>query len=152
MVTAPAPRSPRRARHFPQGTGSPRGRAAAGFSFLEMVLVLMVLGVLFGIAVPRYQSQILKAKEAVLEHNLAVIRERLDQYHADHDAYPAGLADLVVSGYLREIPADPMTGSILWEEVRDDYDPLFPDAPQGVSDVRSRSEEIGTDGRPYREW
>ncbi len=117
-----------------------------------MVLVLLVLGILFAIAVPRYQAQVLKAKEAVLEHNLAVIRERLDQYQADRGAYPAGLADLVVSGYLRAIPEDPMTGSILWEEVRDDYDPLFPDAPAGVADVRSRSAEVGSDGRPYREW
>ena len=130
----------------------PRAPRDAGFSFIEMVLVLLVLGVLFGIAVPRYQAQILKAKEAVLEHNLAVLRERLDQYRADHDEFPASLAELVVSGYLREIPEDPMTQSILWEEVRDGYDPLFPAASAGVSDVRSRSEEAGADGRPYREW
>ena len=124
----------------------------AGFSFIEMVLVLLVLGILFAIAVPRYQAQILKAKEAVLEHNLATLRERLDQYRADHDEFPANLADLVVSGYLRQIPEDPMTQSILWEEVRDGYDPMFPEAPAGVSDVRSRSEEVGSNGRPYREW
>ena len=96
-----------------------------------MVLVLLVLGVLFGIAVPRYQAQILKAKEAVLEHNLAVLRERLDQYRADRDEFPPNLADLVVAGYLRTVPEDPMTQSILWEEVRDGYDPMFPDAPAG---------------------
>lgn len=128
------------------------GKREGGFSFLEMVLVLLVLGVLFGIALPRYQAQITKAKEAVLEHNLAVLRDRLDQYRADRDQYPEALAELVVAGYLREVPEDPMTGSILWEEIRDDYDPLFPNAPAGVSDVRSRSEEIGSDGRPYREW
>ena len=131
---------------------APRGERSAGFSFIEMVLVLLVLGILFAIAVPRYQAQIVKAKEAVLEHNLATLRERLDQYRADHDEFPANLADLVVSGYLREVPEDPMTQSILWEEVRDGYDPMFPDAPAGVSDVRSRSEEIGSDGRPYLEW
>ena len=127
-------------------------RRSAGFSFIEMVLVLLVLGILFAIAVPRYQAQIDKAKEAVLAHNLATIRERLDQYRADRDEFPANLADLVVSGYLREIPEDPMTQSILWEQIRDGYDPMFPDAPAGVSDVRSRSEAVGSDGRPYREW
>lgn len=130
----------------------PSGKREGGFSFIEMVLVLLVLGVLFGIALPRYQAQITKAKEAVLEHNLAVLRDRLDQYRADRDQFPEALAELVVAGYLREVPEDPMTGSILWEEIRDDYDPLFPNAPAGVSDVRSRSEEIGSDGRPYREW
>lgn len=128
------------------------GKREGGFSFIEMVLVLLVLGVLFGIALPRYQAQITKAKEAVLEHNLAVLRDRLDQYRVDRDQFPEALAELVVAGYLREVPEDPMTGSILWEEIRDDYDPLFPNAPAGVSDVRSRSEEIGSDGRPYREW
>lgn len=144
MVTRPA--------RVPAGRPAPRQGSAAGFSFLEMVLVLLVLGILFAIAVPRYQAQIVKAKEAVLEHNLATLRERLDQYRADHDEFPANLADLVVSGYVREIPEDPITQSILWEEVRDGYDPMFPDAPAGVSDVRSRSEEVGSDGRPYREW
>ncbi len=130
----------------------PRAPGDAGFSFIEMVLVLLVLGVLFGMAVPRYQAQVVKAKEAVLSHNLAVLRERLDQYRADRDEFPNSLAELVVSGYLRGIPEDPMTQSILWEEVRDGYDPLFPDAPAGVSDVQSRSAELGSDGRPYREW
>lgn len=129
-----------------------RSGRESGFSFIEMVLVILVLGILFGIAAPRYQAQVVKAKEAVLSHNLAVIRERLDQYRADREEYPSGLGDLVVGGYLREIPADPMTRSILWEEIRDGYDPLFPDAPAGVSDIRSRSEEVGSDGRPYREW
>lgn len=129
-----------------------RSRRDAGFSFIEMVLVLLVLGILFGIAAPRYRAQVVKAKEAVLSHNLAVIRERLDQYQADRDEFPAVLGELVVAGYLREIPQDPMTGSILWEEIRDGYDPRFPNAPAGVSDVRSRSEEVGSDGRPYREW
>ena len=130
---------------------APRAGKDAGFSFIEMVLVLLVLGILFAIAVPRYQAQIVKAKEAVLAHNLATLRERLDQYRADHDEFPANLADIVVSGYLRGIPKDPMTQSILWEQVRHGYDPMFPDAPAGVSDVRSRSEEVGSDGRPYRE-
>ncbi len=124
----------------------------AGFSFIEMVLVLVVLGVLFGMAVPRYQAQIQRARESVLEHNLAVLRERLDQYRADRDEFPASLAELVVTGYLREVPADPMTESINWEEVRDGFDPLFPDAPAGVSDVRSRSPGIGSNGLPYNEW
>ncbi len=148
MVTTPLP-----ARKPAGRSGRPSAaKPAAGFSFLEMVLVLLVLGVLFGIALPRYQAQIVKAKEAVLQHNLAVLRERLDQYRADRDQYPDSLAELVVTGYLREVPEDPMTDSILWEEVRDDYDPLFPSAVSGVSDVRSRSTEVGTDGRPYREW
>ncbi len=123
-----------------------------GFSFIEMVVVLAILGALLGLAIPRFQSQLQSSREAVLQHNLAVLRERLDQYRADRDEFPASLAELVVAGYLREIPADPITDSITWEEVRDGYDPLFPNAPAGVSDVRSRSTEVGANGVPYNEW
>jgi general secretion pathway protein G len=128
----------------------PRGES--GFTFIEMVMVIVVMGILVGIAIPVYQAQVRSSKEAVLKHNLAVLRERLDQFKADRNKYPASLSELVQAGYLKEIPTDPMTGSAEWEEVFTDYDPDEPDAEPGVQDVRSRSEEAGTDGRPYAEW
>ena len=127
-------------------------RAPSGFTFIEMVMVIVVMGILLGIAIPVYQAQVRSSKEAVLKHNLAILRERLDQFKADRNKYPASLSELVQAGYLKEIPNDPMTGSAEWEEVFTDYDPDEPDAEPGVQDVRSRSEEIGTDGRPYAEW
>jgi general secretion pathway protein G len=117
-----------------------------------MVMVIVVMGILVGIAIPVYRAQVLSSKEAVLKHNLAVLRERLDQFKADRNKYPASLSELVQAGYLKEIPTDPMTGAAEWEEVFTDYDPDEPDAEPGVQDVRSRSEESGTDGRPYAEW
>jgi len=130
------------------------GRRAchAGFTFIEMVMVIVVMGILLGIAIPVYQAQVRTSKESVLKHNLAILRERLDQFKADRNKYPASLQELVEGGYLREIPEDPMTAAREWEEVFTDYDPNEPDAEPGVQDVRSRSEETGTDGRPYSEW
>jgi general secretion pathway protein G len=127
-------------------------RVQSGFTFIEMVMVIVVMGILLGIAIPVYQAQVRSSKEAVLKHNLAIIRERLDQFKADRNKYPASLAELVQAGYLKEIPNDPMTGSAEWEEIFTDYDPDEPDAEPGVQDVRSRSEEAGADGRPYTEW
>jgi general secretion pathway protein G len=127
-------------------------RIQSGFTFIEMVMVIVVMGILLGIAIPVYQAQVRSSKEAVLKHNLAIIRERLDQFKADRNKYPASLAELVQAGYLKEIPNDPMTGSAEWEEIFTDYDPDEPDAEPGVQDVRSRSEEAGADGRPYTEW
>jgi general secretion pathway protein G len=127
-------------------------RNEEAFTFIEMVIVIVMLGILLGIAVPIYQAQIRASKESVLKHNLAVIRERLDQFKADRNKYPASLTELVDNGYLREIPEDPMTSSNEWEEIHGDYDPNEPDAEPGIEDVRSRSTDIGVDGRPYSEW
>ncbi len=129
-----------------------RGASASGFTFIEMVMVIIVMGILLGIAIPVYRAQTLTSKEAVLKHNLAIVRERLDQFKADRNKYPSSLQELVEGGYLRAIPEDPMTGAEEWEEVFTDYDPNEPDAEPGVQDVHSKSEETGTDGRPYAEW
>lgn len=117
-----------------------------------MVIVIVMLGILLGIAVPVYQAQLRVSKESVLKHNLAILRERLDQFKADRNKYPASLDELVEGGYLREIPEDPMTSQRAWEEIFTDYDPNEPDAEPGVYDVKSQSAELGTDGRPYSEW
>jgi len=133
------------------------GRIAArrgqdGFTFIEMVIVIVMLGILLGIAVPVYRAQLRSSKEAVLQHNLAILRERLDQYKADRNKYPQSLQELVENKYLRELPKDPMTESNEWEEIYEDFDPNEPDVQPGINDVRSRSPEIGSDGRPYSEW
>lgn len=124
----------------------------SGFTFIEMVIVIVMLGILLTIAVPIYTTQVQISKEQVLKHNLAIIRERLDQFKADRNKYPSSLSELVDNRYLKEIPEDPITGEREWEEVFEDYDPNEPDAEPGISDVKSRSAEVGTNGTPYSEW
>lgn len=126
--------------------------ASRGFTFIEMVIVVVMLSILVAIAVPVYVNQVRMTKEGVLKNNLAVMRERLDQYRADRNKYPNSLQELVEGGYLKQIPEDPMTGLNEWEEVFSDYDPNEPDAEPGIEDVKSRSTESGSDGRPYSEW
>ena len=117
-----------------------------------MVIVIVMLSILLAIAVPIYMAQVRITREGVLKNNLAIMRERLDQFRADHNQYPSGLQELVNGGYLREIPEDPTSGLAEWEEVYSDFDPNEPDAEPGIEDVRSQSAELGTDGRPYNEW
>ena len=124
----------------------------SGFTFIEMVMVIVLMGILLGIGIPMYQAQIVASKEQVLAHNLATIRERLDQYKADKNRYPQNLQELTESGYLRQLPQDPMTGAHEWDEVYEEFDPDEPDAKQGVYDIKSRSTDTSTDGRPYNEW
>ena len=125
---------------------------AGGFTFIEMVIVVVMLSILLAIAVPIYMAQVRMTREGVLKNNLAIMRERLDQFRADRNKYPNSLQELVDGGYLREIPEDPVSGASEWDEVFSDYDPNEPDAQPGIEDVRSRSAELGTDGRPYSEW
>lgn len=129
-----------------------RKLGSRGFTFIEMVIVVMMISILVAIAVPKYIAQVEMTKEGVLKNNLAVMRERLDQYRADRNKYPNSLQELVDGGYLKEMPEDPMTGLNEWEEVFSDYDPNEPDAEPGIEDVKSRSTKMGSDGRPYSEW
>lgn len=117
-----------------------------------MVIVLVMLSILLATAVPVYMAQVRATREGVLKNNLAIMRERLDQFKADRNKYPNSLQELIDGGYLRELPEDPTTGTAEWEEVYSEYDPNEPDAEPGIFDVRSRSTEVGSDGRPYSEW
>lgn len=130
-----------------------RGKARtppAGFTLVEILLVVVILGILASLAQPRLLSAITAAREAVLKQNLFVLRDVIDQYYADHGAYPPSLAKLVESRYLRRIPIDPMTESAeswVLEFYRDEDG-----REQGIYDVRSGSDGVARDGTKYREW
>jgi len=122
-----------------------------GFTLLEILVVMSILGILITLAIPSYNLAILKAKEAALKEDLFILRDLLDQYYSDHGNYPYTLEELVELEYLRAVPVDPLTGSsetwveLYLEEVEEDEEP-------GVYDVHSGSNLVGTDGTPYNEW
>jgi general secretion pathway protein G len=138
-----------------------RGRAAAqaGFTLLELIIVIAIIGILATIAMPKLLHTPDKAKEAVLRTDLRTFRDVIDQYYADKGKYPASLEALVEDGYMRAIPIDPMTKSAdtwvaQYEEPKLDEAPPESDgeAEPGIMDVHSGSEFTGSDGRPYSEW
>ena len=94
-------------------TKSRRG-AARGFTLMELVVVMTVIGLLLSLALPRYLDTIDRGKEKVLERNLALMREAIDRYYGDQGRYPDRLEDLVTKRYLRAIPPDPFTESATW--------------------------------------
>src|SRR5580698_3885042 len=81
----------------------------SGFTLLELMIVMLIIGVLMAIAVPNYISSIRAAKESVLKEDLHVMRNAIDSYTMDKQKAPQSLQDLVENGYLRSIPIDPMT-------------------------------------------
>jgi general secretion pathway protein G len=84
---------------------------ARGFTLVELMVVLAVIALLLSIAVPDYMGRMQRAEEAVLQENLAVMRDALDKHYADAGRYPASLEELVAKRYLRAIPKDPFTQS-----------------------------------------
>ncbi len=131
-----------------------RMRAQRGFTLVELMVVMLIIGVLAAIAVPSYVSSIKSAREAVLREDLHVMREAIDSYTMDKDKAPDSLDDLVQAGYLKSIPKDPMTQSATtWNtDSSDSYSDVDQTSDGGISNVHSGSTETGTDGRPYTEW
>ena len=122
-----------------------------GFTLLELIVVITILGILVAIALPNYKNSIVQAREAVLRENLYRLRDLIDQYQSDKGRYPESLEALVTDGYLRKVPEDPISRSP-WVEVPPEFDAASGEAPTGVYDVKSASGQAGTNGIPYSEW
>lgn len=82
-----------------------------GFTLVELMVVLTIVALLLSVVVPDYVGRLKRAEEAVLQENLAVMRDALDKHYADAGRYPEQLGDLVAKRYLRAIPKDPFTQS-----------------------------------------
>jgi general secretion pathway protein G len=130
-----------------------RRRIDAGFTIIELMIVMSIIVTLATVGLVQYRQSVLFAREAVLRQDLRDMREALDQYYADKNEDPSGLADLVSGGYLREIPVDPFTrSSTSWQEIPGDPDPSNPSATIGIRDVKSGSDLTAVDGSRYADW
>jgi len=137
-----------------RGTLSLRRASAAGFTLLEMLIVIMIVLILAGIAVGRYEKSVLRAKEATLKQDLFVMRQAIQQYTLDKQAAPGSLDDLVSAKYISGIPVDPIARSKDWVPVTDDTIVLSPEqTSSGLIDVKSSSGETSPlEGTPYNTW
>lgn len=127
--------------------------AAAGFTLLEMMIVVTIMLILLSIGAGRYQMSITRAKEAALAQDLSVMRRAIDQYTIDKQQPPQSLEDLVTGGYLRSIPVDPFTRRANWSTTEDNV-VLTPEQTQfGITNVHSKSNEVSPFTKtPYSSW
>ena len=135
-----------------------RRRGQRGFTLIELMIVVTIVGILAGIAVVQVRNSVRKAKESALMKNLHDMRTAIDNFYADKQRLPGSLDELVPK-YLRKIPMDPITEQTDWEVITAQPDPDAPPetdefgAPTGggVEDVKSRATGSTLGGRPYNE-
>jgi general secretion pathway protein G len=126
---------------------------SAGFTLLEMMIVIVIMGILMSIALPIYNQSLVRSREAVLRQDLFTLRSLISQYTLDKQKAPQSLDDLVQGGYIKVLPKDPMTNEANWEVVQEDDTIMSVDQTDpGISDVHSASNATGTDGTAYSSW
>jgi general secretion pathway protein G len=157
-----------------------RRQRLQGFTLIEMIIVVMIVGILASAAMPLAALHKRRAQEAELRVALRTLRTALDEHKRAWEAgrilkntgdtgYPPNLAVLVQGVkdvslpedkkiyFLRSLPRDPfadptLPAALTWG-LRSYASP--PDAPQpgaDVFDVYSRATGMGLDGTPYRSW
>ncbi len=131
-----------------------RGRLVrAGFTMLELMVVIAIILVLLGLAVGRYERSILRSKEVALKQDLVVMRLAIENYTLDKQTAPQSLDELVSAQYLREIPTDPITHKKDW---RLEFENVLLSPEQsgtGISDVHSSSDQVSPfEQTPYSSW
>jgi general secretion pathway protein G len=127
-------------------------RQNQGFTLIEMMVVISIILILLGVAVPIYSHSIQRAREENLRRNLDTLNQMIYQYTQDKQKAPQSLDDLKSAKYVTEIPDD-ITGSNTWEtEPADAILSLDQTDTDGIIGVHSGSNQIGSDGTAYSSW
>jgi general secretion pathway protein G len=155
-------------------------RRARGFTLIEMLVVLAIMGILVSAAVPLAQLQQRRAKESELRASLRSLREAIDAYKqawnegriehkADDTGYPPDL-QVLVDGvqdtkdpkgrriyFLRKLPRDPFANpgieaALTWAPRSYASPASAPQAGNDVYDISPRAPGVALDGTPYRQW
>lgn len=128
-------------------------RSAAGFTLVELLVVISMIGILAAMGIVGYKNSVQHAREGVLKTDLFRMRDAIDQYYADKGKYPSSLDALVSEQYLRKIPEDPFTRSAdTWQTVPAEPDPGNPSAEPGIYDVKSGAPGQALDGTSFTDW
>ncbi|MGH9840200.1 MAG: type II secretion system protein [Blastocatellia bacterium] len=134
----------------PAGPRNMRRRLERGFTFMELLIVMVIIAILATVAIPSFLGHLRRAKEVTLQQNLWTIRRAIDFYWQDKEKPPATLQELVSNGYLRDVPKDPVCLECPWTEVPAPAD----DAGSigGIGDVKSSAPGQDGNGKAYTDY
>jgi general secretion pathway protein G len=129
-----------------------RKPGSRGFTLIEMMVVISIIIILLGVAMPIYSRSVNQAKEDAFRQSLETLNKVIFQYTLDKQKPPQSLEDLKTAGYIEEIPND-VTGSNTWVVENDPPSILsLYQTDTGIYGVHSGSDRIGSNGKPYSEW
>ena len=130
-----------------------RGRGDGGFTLLELMIVMAVIGILAAIAIPSFVQNVRHAREAVLREDLQTIRGAIESYTYDKQKAPQTGDDLVQSGYLKAMPKDPITQRTdTWSFDQGSNLTTVDETQAGIDNVHSGAQEVSTEGTSYNTW
>jgi prepilin-type N-terminal cleavage/methylation domain-containing protein len=133
-------------------TGRATGRNR-GFTLIEIMVVISIILILLGVALPIYSHSITRAREQNLRQNLETLNKTIYQYTQDKKKAPQSLEDLKAAKYLERIPKDITGSNDTWQtEPADAILSLEQTDTQGIIGVHSGSDKIGSDGTAYSTW
>ena len=128
----------------------PRAGVQRGFTFMELLIVMAIIGILAAVAIPKVMIHLRRAKEVVLLQDLSAMRRAIDFYWQDKEKPPSNLQELVSTGYLREIPKDPICPDCEWNQIPAPADDA--NSAGGVGDVKSTAPGEDANGKSYAEY
>ena|SRR5215475_8981398 len=127
-----------------------RARAQRGFTFMELLIVMVIIGIMAVVAIPRVITHLRKAKEVTLLQDLWTMRRAIDFYWQDKEKPPSDLQELVSAGYLREIPKDPVCAECQWNAISAPADDM--NSAGGIGDVKSSAPGEDSNGKAYADY
>ncbi len=127
-------------------------RRRAGYTLIELMIVMAIISIMVSIAIPIYQKALIRTKESLLKNNLFTMRTVIDEYTFDKKKAPQTPQDLVSEGYLRAVPIDPITGNDQWVTVMEDALTSVDQTQPGIWDVHSASDQKSLEGTIYSQW
>ncbi|MGA2003147.1 MAG: prepilin-type N-terminal cleavage/methylation domain-containing protein [Terriglobales bacterium] len=127
-------------------------RKMRGFTLMEMMIVIVIMGVLMALAIPMYNQSITRSKEAKLRNDVVTLNKLIQEYSLDKKKAPQQLQDLVDAGYLKFLPEDITGSATTWQtEMEDSEKATDPNEP-GIISVHSGSDQPGSDGQAYSSY
>lgn len=126
-------------------------RKIKGFTLIEMMVVIAIIGILAAIAYPTYNNYKVRTNRADLQNELSLIAQKLQAYHLVHNSYKN--ADLSVAGYTApaKYPKQDMAHYSLALTVDSDFKGWKLEATP-VSSIQNGDGKVCLNDQGYKSW